>query len=140
MEGNSTMGILWTPDLSVGVNQIDDQHKIWFDKADQLFEAGKRGQAKEFVGQLLDFLDDYTRKHFNDEEKYMISIKYPDYDRQKSLHTAFIGQLDKIKSEFKESGGNIIVVLNANQMVVEWLTKHISSEDKKIGVFAKTLK
>ena len=134
------MAISWTTDLSVGVSQIDEQHKIWFEKADQLFEAGKKGQAKEFVGQLLDFLDDYTRKHFSDEEKYMLSIKYPEYDKQKALHTALIGQLDKIKAEYKESGGNIIVVLNANQMVVDWLTKHISNEDKKIGAFAKTLK
>lgn len=134
------MAIEWTNDLSVGVNMVDEQHKIWFQKADQLFEAGKKGQAKEFVGQMLDFLDDYTKKHFQDEEKYMLSIKYPEYDRQKSLHTAFIGQLDNIKKEFNESGGNILVVLNANQMVVDWLVKHISNEDKKIGVFVKNNK
>lgn len=134
------MAVNWTEDLSVGVGMIDDQHKIWFEKADQLFEAGKKGQAKEFVGQLLDFLDDYTKKHFSDEEKYMLSIKYPEYDRQKSLHTAFSSQLDNLKKEFKESGGNLLVVLNANQMVVDWLTKHISNEDKKIGVYAKSLK
>jgi hemerythrin len=134
------MAVSWTEDLSVGVELIDDQHKIWFDKADLLFEAGKKGQAKEFIGQMLDFLDDYTKKHFSDEEKYMQSIKYPEYDRQKSLHTAFIGQLEKLKTEFKESGGNILVILNANQMVVDWLTKHISNEDKKIGLYAKSLK
>ncbi len=134
------MALAWTEDLAVGVTLVDEQHKVWFDKADQLFEAGKKGQAKEFVGQMLDFLDDYTKKHFSDEEKYMLSIKYPEYDRQKTLHTAFIGELAKLKNEFKESGGNILVVLNANQMVVDWLTKHISNEDKKIGVYAKTLK
>ncbi len=134
------MAVNWTEDLSVGVGLIDDQHKIWFDKADQLFEAGKKGQAKEFVGQMLDFLDDYTKKHFSDEEKYMQSIHYPEYDRQKSLHNAFIGELDKIKKEFQESGGNLLVILNANQIVVDWLTKHISNEDKKIGIFAKSQK
>jgi hemerythrin len=134
------MAIEWTNDLSVGVNIVDEQHKIWFQKADQLFEAGKKGQAKEFVGQMLDFLDDYTKKHFNDEEKYMLSIKYPEYDRQKSLHTAFIGELANIKKEFNESGGNILIVLNANQMVVDWLVKHISNEDKKIGIFVKNNK
>ena len=134
------MAVVWTEDLSVGVSLIDEQHKVWFEKADQLFEAGKKGQAKEFIGQLLDFLDDYTKKHFHDEEQYMLKINYPEYDRQKTLHTAFIGELDKLKKEFQESGGNILVVLNANQMVIDWLTKHISNEDKKIGKFAKTLK
>lgn len=134
------MALSWTEDLSVGVGLIDEQHRTWFDKADQLFEAGKKGQAKEFVGQMLDFLDDYTKKHFSDEEKYMLSINYPEYDRQKTLHAAFIGQLANLKKEFNESGGNILVVLNANQMVVDWLVKHISNEDKKIGAFVKSAK
>ncbi|MDF3001790.1 MAG: hemerythrin family protein [Bacillota bacterium] len=134
------MALSWTEDLSVGVGIIDEQHRTWFDKADQLFEAGKKGQAKEFVGQMLEFLDEYTKKHFSDEEKYMLSINYPEYDRQKTLHTAFIGELAKLKKEFNESGGNILVVLNANQMVVDWLVKHISNEDKKIGAFVKAAK
>lgn len=131
------MALGWTENLSVGVDLIDSQHKIWFEKADQLFEAGKSGKAKEFISQMLDFLDDYTKKHFSDEEKYMLSINYPEYETQKNLHTGFINELAKLKKEFEESGGNIVVIINANQMVVNWLTKHISNEDKKIGHYVK---
>ena len=127
----------WTPALSVGVGLIDDQHKTWFEKAEKLFEAGKNNQAKEYVGELLDFLDSYTKKHFADEEKYMLSIRYPGYEEQKKAHTAFIAELTKLRNNYKESGGNITVIINANHMVIEWLTKHISSMDKKIGEFAK---
>mgnify|MGYP000858726256 FL=1 len=127
----------WTPALSVGVGLIDDQHKTWFEKAEKLFEAGKNNQAKEYVGELLDFLDSYTKKHFADEEKYMLSIRYPGYDEQKKAHTAFIAELTKLRNSYKESGGNIMVIINANQMVIEWLTKHISNMDKKIGDYAK---
>ena len=35
------MAIVWTPNLSVGVEHIDNQHKIWFEKANALFEAGR---------------------------------------------------------------------------------------------------
>ncbi len=45
----------WTPNLSVGISMIDDQHKMWFEKAEALFEAGKNNRAKEYVGELLDF-------------------------------------------------------------------------------------
>ena len=31
------MAVEWTHDLSVGVKHIDDQHKIWFQKANELF-------------------------------------------------------------------------------------------------------
>ncbi|WP_313076138.1 bacteriohemerythrin [Lacrimispora sp.] len=127
----------WTPNLSVGISMIDDQHKMWFQKAEALFEAGKNNRAKEYVGELLDFLDDYTKKHFADEEKYMLSIQYPGYQEQKAAHTAFIAQLNKIKSDYNTSGGNLLVILNANQMILDWLTKHISNMDKKIGEFSK---
>ncbi len=128
----------WTPNLSVGVREIDDQHKLLFEKAEQLFEAGKRNQAKEYIGELLEFLDSYTKKHFADEESYMQRIRYPGYAEQKAAHTAFIAQLQKLRSDYAASGGNILVIISANQIVVDWLTKHISNMDKKIGEFAKT--
>ncbi|MEA4891204.1 MAG: bacteriohemerythrin [Peptococcaceae bacterium] len=127
----------WTSDLSVGVAMIDEQHRTWFEKAEKLFEAGKNQHAKEYIGELLDFLEDYTKKHFADEEKYMLSIQYPGYQEQKKAHTAFIAQLAKLRSDYMASGGNILVILNANQLVVDWLTKHISTMDKKIGQYAK---
>lgn len=130
----------WTPNLSVGVELIDDQHKLLFEKADKLFEAGKNNQAKEYIGELLDFLESYTQKHFADEERYMLSIHYPEYGAQKAAHTTFVAQLQKLRSDYNTSGSNILVVLNANQMIVDWLTKHISNMDKKIGEFSRTIR
>ncbi|WP_312694010.1 bacteriohemerythrin [Caproiciproducens sp.] len=130
----------WTEDLSVGVDLIDQQHKIWFEKANQLFDAGKNGKAKEFISQMLDFLDEYTKMHFRDEEKYMLSIQYPEYETQKKLHTNFIAELAKLKSEYAKSGGNIAVIINANQMVINWLIQHISTQDKRIGQYVRSRK
>ena len=75
----------WTPDLSVGVSAIDEQHKVWFKKANDLFEAGQKRQASDYIGKLLNFLDDYTKKHFHDEEQYMMKIHYPEFNAQKKL-------------------------------------------------------
>lgn len=129
----------WTPNLSVGVEMIDDQHRTWFEKAEALFEAGKNKQAAGYIGELLTFLEDYTKKHFADEEAYMLRIRYPAYSEQKSAHTGFIQQLAKLRADFNASGGNLMTILNANQLVVNWLTQHISNMDMKIGQYAKTL-
>jgi hemerythrin len=129
----------WTPNLSVGVDMIDQQHKTWFEKAEALFEAGKNNQAVDYIKELLTFLEDYTKRHFADEEAYMQRIKYPGYNEQKTAHTAFIQQLAKLRSDFNASGGNLMTILNANQLVVNWLTQHISTLDKKIGQYAKSV-
>ena len=60
------MAIKWTEELSVGVELIDQEHQLMFEKAGQLFDAGKKGQAKEEIASLLLFLDEYTKKHFAD--------------------------------------------------------------------------
>lgn len=127
----------WTPALSVGVERIDAQHKVWFEKAEKLFEAGKNNQAKEYIGSLLDFLDGYTKKHFADEENYMRGIGYPALAEQRKAHAAFIAQLAKLRGDYAASGGNLLVILNANRMVIDWLTQHISAMDRKIGEYVR---
>ncbi|NLG89004.1 MAG: hemerythrin family protein [Clostridiaceae bacterium] len=134
------MAVKWTPNLSVGVEFIDEQHKGLFEKAAQLFEAGQQGKGKEFLHQMLDFLDEYTKIHFRDEEKYMESINYPDLDAQKKAHAYFEEELTRLRKDFMESGGNLVLMIKANKMIVDWLTKHISSMDKKIGEYAAALK
>lgn len=131
------MPIVWTTDLSVGVKHIDDQHRTWFEKANGLFEAGRARRTKEYIDPMLDFLDEYTKQHFRDEEAYMERIGYPDIDIQKRAHANFIDDLAKLKNDYNQSQGNILIILNANKMVINWLTNHITVLDKKIGEYVK---
>ena len=80
---------------------------------------------------MIDFLDEYAKQHFRDEEAYMEEISYPEIDVQKKAHASFVNELAKLKQNFNEGGGNILVILNANRMVINWLTNHIRSMDKK---------
>jgi hemerythrin len=89
---------------------------------------------------MFDFLDDYTKTHFKDEEKYMQSINYPKLNEQKQMHQDFIKRLAELRKEYETSGANITVIIGANQFILDWLTKHISNEDKKIGEYARKLK
>lgn len=129
------MAIEFTDSLAVGLDNIDDQHKVLFEKVNTLLEACSAGQGKTVILDTLEFLRDYTKEHFGDEEKYMLSINYPEYDNQKKLHTTFINELEKINDEYNESGNKLLLTLSINSMVVKWLTNHISIEDKKIGKF-----
>ena len=66
-----------------------------------------------------------------------IRSDYPGYDEQKKAHTSFILQLEKLQSDYRTSGSNIAVIVRANKIVIDWLIKHISNMDKKIGEYAK---
>lgn len=108
--------------------------------ADQLFEAGRNRKAGEYIAKMFEFLEDYTKKHFRDEEEYMLSIQYPEYSAQKKMHDAFVRELGVLRKKYDESGSNIAVIMEANQMVLNWLTNHIAKQDKKIGEYVKLKK
>ena len=127
----------WSPSLSVGIELLDNQHQEWIERAEKLFDAGKKNQAREYIGEMLGFLEAYTKKHFRDEEKYMREIRYPEYEEQRKAHAAFVERLAKLKADYKESGGNISVIVKANRIVVDWLINHITRMDKKIGEFVR---
>ena len=129
----------WTPNLAVGVELIDNEHKELIARIDALYEAGKNHKSAEYVGELLRFLQEYTQKHFLDDEDYMLSIRYPGYQAQKEQHTAFIAHLDELKKKYDNTGGSLLVVIDANQFMLNWLTKHISVLDKQIGEYAKKM-
>ncbi|HHZ01836.1 MAG TPA: hemerythrin family protein [Tissierellia bacterium] len=134
------MAILWNKSLEIGNTLIDEQHKKLFEKADQLFEAGKQGKSKEYIIQLFDFMDDYAKTHFRDEEKYMLSINYPEYNQQKQMHESFIQKLSDLRQEYEKAGANITVIIGANQFILDWLINHISNADRKIGEYARKIK
>ena len=60
MNEGALHGYSMTPNLSVGVEHIDNQHKIWFEKANALFEAGREKRARDYIETMLNFLDEYT--------------------------------------------------------------------------------
>ncbi len=130
----------WTQDLSVGVEKIDEQHKQMFRMADELFRAEKNRKEKEFLSEMLDFLDDYVKKHFAAEERYMQEIGYPEIAQQRREHGEFARQLRILRKEFDSSGGDIVLTINTNHIILDWLANHISKQDKKIGEYARSLK
>lgn len=129
------MAIRWTPNLAVGVAKIDEQHKMLFQKVNELINACNQGKGKDAVAELIGFLGDYVVFHFRDEEKLMQAHNYPDYAKHKSLHDEFIKGLGELHDELEREGPGLGLVLKTNQVVVDWLINHISKTDKAVGKF-----
>ena len=83
------MAILWKENLSVGVNEIDNQHKELFNRINNLLDACTRGKGSEEIKRTLNFLSDYVISHFGTEENLMVRYNYPDYTSHKEKHEKF---------------------------------------------------
>lgn len=133
------MGITWREDLSVGVAQIDDQHKELLTRFDQLLVSCKQGKGRDEVMHLMDFLDEYVISHFGDEEDLQKKSDFPDYVAHRREHEAFIGRIAELKKRMRADGGiQIDIVLDTNKLLLDWLIQHISVRDREVGRHLKS--
>ena len=123
----------WTNSLSVGINEIDGQHKGLLLIINELFEQMKLGKGKDSLETSFEHLTEYTKKHFFEEEKMLIKYLYPDYDQHKLEHKKFVDQLKEWKKELTD--GNNKFSAEVLTFLRKWLVDHINATDKKYSEF-----
>ena len=132
-----TAGVAWNAAYSLGNEEIDRQHKMLFALVSQLTTACDDGSDREKLSEILDFLGAYTQEHFSFEETLQVCLNYPDYERHKMLHKAFINEVCELNERFIKNGSSDKLSSDVNRIVVKWLISHIQREDKKIGDFIR---
>lgn len=134
--------IVWDSTLSVGIEEIDEQHKILISLLNEINEAVQQRRSNVAAKEIINKLIKYTRIHFAVEESIMRILNYPEYDSHKEQHKSLmqgvVNLADKIES------GKITVGFELQNFLKHWLTKHIFNTDKqytehflKSGVQAK---
>ncbi|MHB1393568.1 MAG: bacteriohemerythrin [Clostridia bacterium] len=131
------MAITWKEDLSIGVEQIDNQHKELIGRIDGLFEACNKGKGKEEILKVIDYLGDYVVTHFSDEEGLQKKYNYPEYNSHKLLHTQFIKDFRTLKDSLIKDGVSPSLIIKMNKLLIDWLLNHIKKTDKELAVFIK---
>ncbi len=125
------MPLEWTPALSVGIEEIDDQHRELFRRAGQLVEGLRRGDPAE-IDELVDYLHRYAVSHFGAEEAAMRAARYPGYARHKAEHDRFIADLLELSVE-SDDGGGAFVAVKIDHWLSGWLRDHVSRIDPELG-------
>jgi len=124
---------VWKPDFSVGIKEMDDQHRGFFDILNKLGEAAGGNKGMEVVGPVLLQLYEYSRHHFAEEENWLKIIGYPGLQYQKKQHEFFISQVTDLQDRYSKGEANI--PLSTLEFLRDWLLSHILDTDKKYGTF-----
>lgn len=130
--------IEWTKDLSVGVEVIDDQHKMLIQHLNNLKQSVDQNKGLEKIGTTLGFLIDYTNFHFSEEEGHMNTNDYPGFDGHKVQHEEFKTNLRNLEEDFLEEGATQGLAVSIDTLLVNWLIKHIQKVDVEFGEFLKS--
>ncbi len=121
----------WYESYSIGVPQIDDQHKELVDMISKLQASLPQGVSAKEIAEALKFIVNYTQYHFKSEEDLMSKIGFAEIEYHKKLHVKLVGQVIDILVNLKK--GKIIDTYELIDFLTSWLINHIRNEDKKIG-------
>ncbi len=125
--------IKWSPDLSVGVPEIDTQHKRLIQIANGLINAVAKGSDQRVIGNVVRRLREYTVFHFNSEEKLMEDVHF----RKRGEHAR---EHARLKDQVKQYQRTIYLKENLHPDAVLnflkiWLLKHILETDRELADF-----
>ncbi len=84
----------WSDDYLIGIDEIDGQHRGFFDAAHRLYDQILNCEGEHGVEEAVAFLRDYAESHFQTEEAFMRKHGYPHLE----------GHQDAARGLFRESG------------------------------------
>jgi len=130
--------IEWQQNLSVGIAEIDNQHKQWIEYYNRAVDAVDSGQSHAQISKTLGFLIDYTQVHFSSEEKYMTESGYGAVAEHKARHDGLRSTLDGLVKEFEEEGITAGLANALETFLGNWLIQHIKEFDLRFGAFYRS--
>jgi hemerythrin-like metal-binding protein len=117
----------WNDKLSVGVESIDEQHKVLIDALNELHRAVRKGETRNSTGPLLRSFLAYTRNHYSAEEQMLAEANYPELKQHRFLHRELLQMLQGHLASFER--GDTGISIDFLCFLRDWLTNHIQNVD-----------
>lgn len=127
----------WDDNLSVGIEEVDNQHKELIKKLDDLAECILNKKGKDKIGTILRFMNDYAKIHFSTEEEYMTKHGYPGLDLHIKQHGKFRDTTNRLIKELESEKDMESFASSVQRFLIDWLILHIKTTDQKFGGFLK---
>lgn len=128
---------IWSEKYLLGVNTMDDEHKILVDKINFLvvnLESQYEKKNKSTLMAAFKDLASYTAEHFAHEEKFMQSIHYPQFSSHKKIHEKLLAQVGKYGQEIENGTIDDQKLIS---FLRNWLISHIMGVDMQYAAHYK---
>lgn len=126
----------WSGEYSVDIDELDAHHHRLFDILNELFDLMSEGANDQKIIRVLEELLDYTHYHFDEEEKIMEKMGYPDLEAHRLYHQQFIEKMKEFYAS-AQSGMAIFVATKVANAGLEWLKSHILTVDHQYADYMK---
>ena len=125
--------LTWQDKYSVGIRQIDDQHKQLITMINDLNDAMLAGKGKDVLMPVLNKLATYCVSHFAVEEKLFDTHAYPETADHKEKHHKMTAKVKALIGEVQS--GKSTISIEVMNFLKNWLDKHILETDMKYSPY-----
>ena len=125
--------IVWGDVLSVGVDEIDEDHRKLVNIFNTLNHSVTEGASPEYLAAVLEELINCTVWHFSHEERLMLKYGYEGAEEHKAEHQELIQGARELQQEILQAGKP--VADEDIESLERWLTGHILTSDARLGSY-----
>ena len=136
--------IAFTDDLVLGIDSIDNQHReivriynMFVTEVNHIIVTNTTSldgyvsnqdllKIYPNIKSIISSLSDYVIYHFSEEEKFMRSINYGDYENHVFLHADIRDEINFYKDALKENNFDIVDFI---EFFYKWIVEHIKKSD-----------
>lgn len=135
MEEQDKLWIAWEEKYNLGIPVIDEQHRQLITLCNELHGKLVQHRANEGEGwrvamsTTLKKAVEYTKFHFEAEEKILSVAGYKNLMHHKQCHIEFVNTLLKVLSGFHAA--SLRTAFEFSSYLKEWILTHIAYEDKQ---------
>lgn len=123
----------WSTALSVGIDEIDAQHRALIDLINEMQDALARDLPRKEQLAVLARLAEYTKIHFAVEESLMRILGYPDYEQHRSQHEGLVRSMLDLQRRL--DAGDASIDEGLMRHLRHWLLDHILNSDRDYSRF-----
>ena len=122
--------IEWDDSFSVGVADIDHEHKGLIELINQLYSNVQQGASEEDIEDFFGEIYTHVSAHFALEEKIMRDNNYPEYQAHKQDHERLLEEIRDMMDDYTDQ--MLIDEQDLSTRLRNWFSEHFKTMDSRL--------
>ncbi|MCK4705588.1 MAG: bacteriohemerythrin [Gammaproteobacteria bacterium] len=125
----------WNDSYNTGIAEMDKDHNAMFSLLNRCLEMSNKPDSNNELTAVCEELIEYTKYHFEREEKIMEACGYPQLNKHKKVHQFLLKEILEYSHEYNQGNLKVDVLLS---FLTNWLGAHIAGMDKVAAEYCKS--